>query len=201
MHYTINWCCNFCYCSSFHSCLSTWEEPQHTLGVHNSYNKISLSLTCSGRLKSWFPTIIKTKSLRFKELIILFRNPCYPFEFGYTCMLTPGDWATVVFTFVLFAINHTSHYTIPITEDTLLPSKTEALLFIKQKVSHKMENVSGDLWYAPAIFMLRGRSRHWGETVCHSGGEILGLSLMQWLHESLLAPCSCQNLPLSTVGG
>lgn len=41
------------------------------------------------------------------------------------------------------------------TEDTLLPSKTEVLLLIKPKTSHKMENASGDLWNAPAIFMLK----------------------------------------------
>lgn len=103
---------------------------------------------------------------RLKELITSFRNPCDPFEFGYTCKLTLGDWATIVFIFVLFARNHTSKHTIPMTEDTLLPSKTEVLLLIKQKVSHKVEDANGDLWYAPAIFMLRGRSRHWEETVC-----------------------------------
>lgn len=111
-----------------------------------------------------------TKSSRLKELVTLFRNPCYPFEFGYTSKLTLGDWATVIFTCLPFAINHTSNYTIPVTEDTVLPSKTQILLLVKQKISHKMENASGDLWHAPAIFKLRGRSRHWGETICHSGG-------------------------------
>lgn len=53
-----------------------------------------------------------------------------------------------------FAINHTSNYPVPMTEDTLLPRKPEVVLLIKQKISHKMENASGDQWYAPVFFML-----------------------------------------------
>lgn len=141
------------------------------------------TLTCTGQVKFLqqntivinllrkveefdFQTSLRSNP-RLKELITSFRNPCDPFEFDYTCKLALGDWATIVFTFVLFARNHTSNHTIPMTEDTLLPSKTEVLLLIKHKVSHKVEDASGDLWCAPAIVMLRGRSRHWEETVCH----------------------------------
>lgn len=82
----------------------------------------------------------------------MFRNPCD--LFGCTYKLTLRNWALVVFTFVAFAINHTSNYPVPMTEDTLLPRKPEVVLLIKQKISHKMENASGDQWYAPVFFML-----------------------------------------------
>lgn len=51
-----------------------------------------------------------------------------------------------------------------------------------------MEKVNGDPWHTPAIFMLKGRYRHWRDPTCCLGQQRLGLLLVQWLYASLLCP-------------